>query len=191
MRPYALAVAALIALATAAAAPAASAPVAVKDPEGDAGKGKLDIARVSLGPAADGRLRAAVTMARPWSPRDLLGHSGPPGTVCVRMWLSGRRPSSSAPDYLACATVATDNDKLKGTVMHERAGDLPERAGSASATMVSSRTAVLRFAQSAIGRPATLRFGFEALPAGCPALSCTDTAPDAPRSARLVLRSSS
>ena len=163
----------------------------MRDPSGDSGRGKLDIARVSLGTSADGRLRAAVTMTAPWSPRDLLGHNGPPGTVCVRMWMGDRSPSTSPPDYLACATVAADNDKLKASVMHERAGDLPERAGTATATKVSARTAVLRFGQSTIGRPATLRFSFEALPAGCSAIDCVDTAPDAPKSARLALRSSS
>jgi hypothetical protein len=162
----------------------------VRDATGDSGRGKLDLARVSLGRSPDGRLRAAVTMKDAWSPRDLLGSDGPPGTVCVRMWLAGRRPSSSPPDYLACATVAADNEKLKASVLHERAGDLPERVGAASVTKVSARTAVLRFAQSAIGRPEALRFGFEALPAGCPALECADTAPDAPGSRRLVLRSS-
>ena len=163
----------------------------MRDPTGDTGRGKLDIARASLGTSGDGRLRASVTMTAPWSPRDLLGRSGPPGTVCVRMWMGQRRPSSSPPDYQACATVAADNDKLKASVMHERAGDLPERVGAATATKVSGRTAVLRFGQSAIGRPATLRFSIEALPAGCPALECADTAPDAPKSARLALRSSS
>jgi hypothetical protein len=162
----------------------------VRDPTGDAGGGKLDLARVSLSVSSDGRLRATATMKEPWSPRELLGSDGPPGTLCVRMWLGGRKPSGSAPDYLACATVAADNDKLKASVLHERAGDLPERAGTASATKVSARTAVVRFGQSAIGRPKTLRFGFEALPAGCSALSCRDTAPDTPRSARLVLRTS-
>jgi len=163
----------------------------VRDPAGDAGRGSLDIARVSLGTSADGRLRAAITMTAPWSPRDLLGRDGPPGTVCVRMWMGSRRPSSSPPDYLACATVAADNDKLKASVLHERAGDLPEQAGAATAAKVSARTAVLRFGQSTIGRPQRLRFSFEALPAGCPALDCADTAPDAPKSARLALRSSS
>jgi hypothetical protein len=162
----------------------------VRDAKDDAGRGKLDLARVSLGLAADGRLRAALTMTDPWSPRDLLGRDGPPGTLCVRMWMGDRRPSASPPDYLACATVAADNDKLKGSVLHERAGDLPERVATASAIKVSARTAVLRFGQSTIRKPAKLRFGFEALPAGCSALECRDTAPDAPRSARLVLRAS-
>jgi hypothetical protein len=85
--------------------------------------------------------------------------------------------------------VAADNEKLKASVLHERAGDLPERAGPASAVKVSARTAVLRFGQSAIGRPESLRFAVEALPAGCAPLECADTAPDAPRSVRLVLRS--
>jgi len=188
----ALAVAGLSSLTLAAGATAATAPVAVRDPMGDAGKGTLDIARVSLGRSADGRLRAAITMAKPWSPHDLLGRDGaPPGSLCVRMWLGGRSPASTRPDYLACATVAADNDKLKASVMHERSGDLPERVASATASKVSARTAVIRFSQTSIGRPSALRFVVEALPAGCSPLDCADDAPDAPHSARLVLRSSS
>lgn len=188
----ALAAAGLILLVLAAAATAATAPVALRDPTGDAGKGSLDIARLSLGRGADGRLRASVTMARAWSPSDLLGRDGAsPGSICVRIWLGGRSPASSRADYLACATVATDNSRLKASVMHERSGDLPERVASASASKVSARTAVIRFAQGTIGHPASLRFAVEALPAGCPALECADEAPDAPRSERLVLRSSS
>ena len=188
----ALVVAALILLALAAPAVAdAPSPVAVRDAAGDAGKGGLDIVRTSLGRGADGRLRASVTMAKAWAPSELLARDGTsPGSICVRMWLAGRRPASNRPNYLACATAA-DSARLKASVMRERAGDLPERAGSATASKVSARTAIIRFAQGAIGRPASLRFAAEALPAGCPALECADEAPDAPGSALLVLRSSS
>jgi len=160
----------------------------VRDPAGDAGSGGLDVARVSLGRAPDGRLRASVTMAKAWTPRDLLARSGPPGTICLRIWLGGRRPSASQPDYLVCATVGADNDRLRASVLHERSGRLPERVAGASATKPSARTAVLRFGQSAIGRPKVVRFAVETAPAGCRRLSCLDTAPDAPRSARLDLR---
>lgn len=191
MRALAAAALTLLVLASAALA-ASSPPVAVRDPTGDAGKGDLDIARISFGRGSDGRLRASVTMARSWQPSDLLGRDGaPPGSICVRMWLGGRSSASSRPDYLACATVAADNSQLKASVMRERSGDLPERVGRASASKVSARTAIIRFAQGTIGRPAALDFAVEALPGGCPALECADDAPDAPGSERLVLRSSS
>ncbi|HEY3021150.1 MAG TPA: hypothetical protein VGJ32_13215 [Solirubrobacteraceae bacterium] len=160
----------------------------VRDATGDVGQGGLDLTRISVGRAPDGRIRATITMAAAWSPRALLADSGPPGSICVRTWLGGRRPSVSQPDYLVCATVGANNERLKAAVFHERAGQLPERVAPASATKPSARTAVLRFGQSALGRPAALRFAIETAPGGCQQLSCRDTAPDAPRSARLALR---
>jgi hypothetical protein len=160
----------------------------VRDAAGDVGEGALDVTRISVGRGPDGRIRAAVTMAAAWSPRVLLADSGPPGSICVRTWLGGRRPSASQPDYLICATVGANNERLKAGVFHERPGQLPERVAGASATKPSARTAVLRFGQSAVGRPTVLRFAVEAAPGGCQRLSCMDTAPDAPRSARLALR---
>lgn len=160
----------------------------VRDKAGDVGKGGLDVARISVGRASDGRIRASITMAGPWSPRDLLSRSGPPGTICLRAWLGGRRPSASQPDYLVCATVGADNDRLRGSVFHEREGRLPERVAAATASKPSARTVVLRFGQTVIGRPKVLHFAVESSPGGCQRLSCRDTAPDAPKSARLVLR---
>ena len=160
----------------------------VRNAAGDAGSSGLDVARVELRRASDGRVRASVTMAKAWSARDLLAKSGPPGTICVRIWLGGRRPSASQPDYLVCATVGADNDRLKASVLHEQSGKLPERVAGATATKPSARTAVLRFGQSALGRPKALRFAVETAAAGCERLSCLDTAPDAPKSARLDLR---
>src|SRR6266576_1988318 len=94
------------------------APVVVKDADGDVRGGALDLERVSVGRSPDGRLRASMTMKAPWSPRDLLAGAGEaPGTLCLRVWLGGKKPSASVPDYLVCATVAADNDKLKASVL--------------------------------------------------------------------------
>ena len=151
--------------------------------------GSLDITRVSVGRSPDGRLRASITMAQAWSPRDLLGRDGaPPGSICLRVWLGNHRPSSTPPDDLVCMTVAADNDRLKASVQRERPNDLPERVADATATKPTARTATLRFAQSALGRPASFRFGIEARKGGCRRLDCLDTAPDAPRSGRVSLR---
>jgi hypothetical protein len=163
--------------------------VVVKDADGDVSSSALDLERISVGRSPDGRLRVSMTMKAAWSPRDLLARSGQsPGTLCLRVWLGGKKPSASVPDYLVCATVAANNDKLKAGVLHERSGDLPERVAAAAASKASARTAVVRFAQSAIGRPSVLRFGVEVRSAGCSRLDCVDTAPDAPRSARLAIR---
>jgi hypothetical protein len=179
----------LLALPAVAHAAPARGPVVVPDAAGDVPAGALDLARISVGRSPDGRLRVSVTMTSPWSPRDLLARGGePPGTICLRTWLGGKKPTGAPPDYLVCATVGADNDTLKASVLRERNGDLPERVADASAVKVSARTAVLRFQQSALGRPAALRFGVEARAAACRRLDCVDTAPDAPRSARLALR---
>jgi hypothetical protein len=179
----------VLALPAAAHAATAAAPVVIRDPAGDVSAKALDVSRFSLGRQADGRLRATVTMKAPWSPGDLLARNGePPGSVCVRIWLGGKKPGTSAPDYLVCATVASDNSALKGSVLKERKGQLPQAAASAAASKPTPRSTTLRFSQTAIGKPDVLRFAAEARPAGCNRLDCIDTAPDAPKSARLALR---
>jgi hypothetical protein len=155
------------------AAPASAQTVVTRDPSGDAGA--LDITRASFGVGSDARLRLAVTLAADWTPRDLLARDGPPGTLCVRMWMRGRKAARTRrPEYLACLTVGEANDRLKGSVLRERASDLPERAGDATATKLSARTAVLRFGQSVVGRPRRLRWSAESVPPGCLELACTD-----------------
>jgi hypothetical protein len=187
-RRAALALVVLVVPAAAHAA-AAKAPTVVRDADDDVSAKALDVSRVSFGRSPDGRLRASVTMKAAWSPRDLLGHAGgPPGSVCLRLWTGSHRPSSTVPDYLVCATVASDNDALKASVLEEREGQLPAASASASASKPSARTVVVRFGQSAIGRPSAVRFGVEARPAGCNRVDCVDTAPDAPKSARLAIR---
>jgi hypothetical protein len=174
---------ALLALAaTAAAAPAA--PTVVRDPAGDVRGRGLDIVRLSISRAADGRVRASITMATAWAPRDLLARSGPPGTVCLRAWLGSRRPSASQPDDLICATVGADNDTLRASVFRERPGQLPERAAAATASKPSGRTVVLRFGRSALDDAKVVHFAAETVRPGCQRLSCRDTAPDAPGSVR-------
>jgi hypothetical protein len=178
----------LAAPATALAAPA-KAPTVVRDASDDVSAKALDLSRISFGRSPDGRLRASMTMKSPWTPRDLLGHDGgAPGSVCLRLWTGAKKPSSSVPDYLVCATVAADNDALKGSVLEEREGQLPAAVAGAATTKASARTVVLRFGQSAIKRPSVVRFAAEARPAGCARLDCVDTAPDAPKSARLAIR---
>jgi hypothetical protein len=45
----------------------------------------------------------------------------------------------------------------------------------------------VRFSQTVVGRPKTIRFAGEATKPGCPRTSCVDTAPDAPKTATLKL----
>ena len=178
----------LIVLAAAGVAAGASQPVSVGDARGDLGSGTLDLVRVSFGLAPDGKLRASITMARSFRVEDLVAKSGPPGTVCMRLWLPGHLPSATIPDYLVCAHAAASGGHLLASVLKERPGDLPIRVANASVAHPTGRTVVMRFAQSALGTPASLRFGAETNRAGCSRLSCTDTAPDAPSTGLLTLR---
>jgi hypothetical protein len=175
------------ALAAAGAAPAATpgAAVVVRDPV-DTGGG-LDLTRVQLGRAADGRMRAALTLAAPGRMRDLPADDGPPGSLCVRMW-TGAKPPGAFPDYLLCLTADARGRHMRGSLLVERGGAL-QRVASAAIARSSARTAVARFSLSAIGRPRSVRFAGEATPPGCPRPACVDTAPNAPAVATLTLGS--
>ena len=72
------------------------------------GSGMADLTRVQLGRAADGRLRAALTLAAAWRTADLLARPtreppAPPGSVCLRLWTVSATRGAPA-DYLACVT---------------------------------------------------------------------------------------
>ena len=184
----ALACAGLIAVVAGAVAGAAVQPVTVSDPKGDLGTGTLDLVRGQFGLASDGKLRISITMGRSFRVKDMVAKSGPPGTICLRLWGPGHIPSTSQPDYLVCAHAAASGGHLLASVLKERGGDLPVRVATASVAHPTGRTVVMRFSQSSVGKPASLRFGLETVRAGCSRLSCVDTAPNAPRTARIVLR---
>jgi hypothetical protein len=153
----------------------------------DAVVGGLDLTRVQLGRASDGRLRAALTLGGPWRARDLPAAEGPPGSLCLRLWTRRRAGAAAPPDYLVCVTADRRGRDLRASVLAEEAGEL-RRVGSATLARSSTRTVVVRFAQSGVGRPASVRFAAEATKPGCPRLDCVDTAPDAPATATLTLR---
>jgi hypothetical protein len=174
------------ALAATAAAPAQTADtVAVRDPVDTAGG--FDLTRVQLGRAPDGRLRAALTLAAPWRMRDLPADDGPPGSLCLRMWTDAE-PPGAFPDRLLCITADARGRHMRGEVFVERGGALV-RVANATLARSSDRTVVARFSQSAIGRPARVRFAAEATAPGCDRPACVDTAPNAPTVATLDLRS--
>jgi hypothetical protein len=159
--------------------------VAVPDPR-DA-PGGLDLTRVQVGRAADGRLRAALTLAAPWRMGDLPADDGPPGSLCLRMWTDAS-PPGAFPDRLLCITADARGRHMRGEVFVDRGGALV-RVANATLARSSDRTVVARFSQSAIGRPARVRFAAEATAPGCDRPACVDTAPNAPTVATLDLRS--
>jgi hypothetical protein len=138
---------------------------------------------------SDGRLRAALSFAGKVTPKTLLAGSGPPGSACLRIWTAADAdPKAMRPDRLVCVT-ARSQDELRGGVYEVTGPALPKRVADASAKVSASRQVmVLRFAQSAIGRPARIRFAVESTRPGCERPSCTDTVPDKGRTRVFRLR---
>jgi len=177
------------ALAAVAVAAISTKPVVVRDSAQDAADDALDLTRAQLGRSKDGRLRGAITAADPWSTKDLVAaKGGPPGSVCLRLYTVGNKVEGVVPAHLACVTADKAGKRLRGVVLKERPNNLPQRVGTASVSRSSSRTVVMKFSQSAIGRPATVRFAAESTRAGCIRTSCVDAAPDPPRVGTVKLR---
>jgi hypothetical protein len=176
---------ALLAVAGVAAAQSTPAPVKSPDARGDV-RSTLDLTRVQVGRGTDGLLRASVTLAAPWDATTLTAASGPPGSVCLKTWTTST-PPDTPPDYLVCVTADKEGG-LRGSVLRERPNKLPERVASAIVTRPSDRTVLLRFPQSAVGRPATMHVAAESTRPGCARVSCIDTAPNAPATLELKLR---
>jgi hypothetical protein len=161
-----------------------------KDPATD-GRGPLDIVRVAMSRGVDGRLRGEVTMEKPWTTADLRTAAGPSGSICLTLY-TVREPGADPADWLVCANPQKDGDELRGRVLRDRANGLPRQVAPATLTRPTARTIYLRFAQTAIGRPTSVRFAAEAVTRGrgCPRpLGCRDTAPDAPTTGNLTLHS--
>lgn len=186
-----LAAGCLAALALTAAAPAAQAPspTVVKDAK-DAGDGAPDLTRVQLGLTSDRRLRAALTLATGWVAKDLIAKQGPPGSLCLRLW-TVTKPGAAPPDFLVCVTARQDEETTRGSVFKTQAGQELSRVAGAIVGRTSDRTVTLRFSQTAVGRPATIRFVAEATKPGCARVSCVDTAPEAPKTATFRVRETS
>ncbi len=175
-----------LALVTGAGSAAPTKRILVSDDAEDV-SGALDIRRATLSRAADGRLRAAVTFGQTITPSDLLAGSGPPGSVCLRVWTSpGADPGAIAPDRLVCVT-ARSREELRASVLAQGEGGSLQRTGSASVA-ARSRSIIVRFAQSALGRPERFRLTVEATRPGCARVSCVDTAPQAPSTRTFRLR---
>jgi len=147
-------------------------------------RGPLDVVRVALSKRIDGSLRGELTMRKPWEDADLEG-----GSLCLRFYVKAD-PESQAPEYLACATRATDG-KLAGRVLRNSANGLPRTVGGAFVTRPSARTIHFGFEPALIRNPAKLRFSGESVWRGprCPrATGCRDLAPDAPDARDFRLR---
>lgn len=170
------AMAALASLVVSAALAATSKTIVLSDERGDV-SGVLDLTRVSLQRASDGRLRAALSFAARVTPQAMLAGSGPPGSACVRIWTAaGADPTSMAPDRLACVT-ARSGDEFRGGVYESAGSALPKRVANASVKATASgKSVVMRFTQSSIGRPRRFRFSVESTRPGCERPACIDTA---------------
>ena len=151
----------------------------------------LDLAATTLSQSESGRMRATVTSWEGWAAEDLVAESGPPGSVCVKIWTT-RSSGSEPPNYLVCASPGETGERLVGTVLRDPGRGLPVRIGVASVSGPTDRVLVLGWPARLIrARGRNFRFALEAAQAkGCPRpRGCIDTAPDAPRSRRFVLAS--
>ncbi len=157
---------------------ATSKPVTIADPKTDV-TGALDLQRASLNLASDGRLRAVVTLVDKLTASEMLGGSGPPGSICVKVWTAeDADPAAARADRLVCVT-AESKDKLRATVLTQTEAGLATRVGSAEVKVnKSGRSLVVRISQSSLGRPELIRFAFESTRPGCERVSCIDEAPD-------------
>jgi hypothetical protein len=157
---------------------AASKTVKIRDATGDV-SGPLDLQRASLKRGSDGRLRAVVTLAARIGPATLLASSGPPGSICLKVWTArDADPKTMPPDRLVCVT-ARSKDELRASVYRQTAPGPPTRVGSASVGLnASGRSVVVRISQSSLGGPALIRFALESTRPGCGRVSCIDLAPD-------------
>ncbi|WP_354697823.1 hypothetical protein DSM112329_03468 [Paraconexibacter sp. AEG42_29] len=162
-------------------------PVVATEKAGGAAEGAPDLTRVSLQRASDGRLRAGMSFGADLAPKDLVAKSGPPGSACLRLY-TATTPGVLPPDYLICVTADAKGTKLRASILAEQVNKLPKRVGSATVTRPSKRSMVLRFSQSAVGKPAIIRFAAEATKPGCIKASCVDTVPNAPGTKKLTLR---
>jgi hypothetical protein len=165
---------------------APGATVVVRDARDAHVQGAPDVIRASLGRGPDGRLRAAISLVADLTVADMRSDEGPPGSVCLRVWTVSAPPNMAA-DFLVCVTAKSART-LRGTVLREDLDGQPDRVAEATVRRRGDRVLVVSFSQSAIGRPARLRFAVEATKAGCPRQSCVDVAPDAPRTTLLRLR---
>ncbi|MDP2712827.1 MAG: hypothetical protein Q8O56_16585 [Solirubrobacteraceae bacterium] len=158
---------------------APSATVVITDRSGDV-SGPLDLTRASLQRASDGRLRAAVSFAASVTPRTLLASSGPPGSVCLRIWTrASADPKAMPPDRLVCVTARSAGE-FRGGVYEVAGAQPPKRLSGASVSRTASgRSVIVRFTQSSLARPQRIRFSVESTRPGCERTSCIDTLPDA------------
>jgi len=179
---------ALAAVVASAALAAPSKTIVLTDARDDV-SGALDLTRVSLQRASDGRLRAALSFADKLTPKALLASSGPPGSACVRIWTAPEAdPASMRPNRLACVTAQSD-DEFRGGVYEVTGAALPKRVASASVKLTASGTSlIVRFTQSSLGRPERLRFAVESTRPGCERPACIDTVPSGGRARTFRLR---
>lgn len=178
---------AVVAVAVAVAAPGD--PVTVAD--GDDTPVILDIQKLVVQQNKDARIQAKFSFYEPFSAADLVGDSGPPGSVCLRISVK-TTPSSQPPEYLACVTADSQGVRFRGNVLREVAGGgPPRRVGAASVTHPTTHMLIVRFSPAVIGKPKRLRFAGEATQqVGCPGpRGCFDRAPNSVRTRGFDLRS--
>jgi hypothetical protein len=152
--------------------------VTLADPKADV-TGVLDLQRTSLNLASDGRLRASITLVGQLEPKAMLVKSGPPGSICAKIWTAKDADTTATrADRLVCVTAESE-DKLRANVLSQTTTGLPVVLAPADVTLnKSKRSIVVRISQTSLGRPELIRFAFESTRPGCVRVSCVDQSPD-------------
>lgn len=150
----------------------------------------LDLVRVQLARAADGRLRAVLTLAEDFDASDLRARRDGevPGSLCLRMWTL-TSPYGTPPDRLLCVSAPARGTRLVASLHQELVNADLRRIAILSPTRPSPRSVVVRFSQSAMGRPRQIRFAGEATTRACRRPACVDVLPAGPKVATLRLQS--
>lgn len=184
----ALASAAGLALAAPSVLAAPSKPALIPDAKADV-TGRLDLQKVRFNIDAKKRLRVAVTFTQTVKPADMLAKTGPPGSVCVRIWTAtDADPTATRPDRLACVT-ARSKTAMRARVYKQDGPGLPERVANASLSRsTSNRSLIIRITPASLGDPRRVRLAVESTRPGCDRTSCVDTAPGAPATRLFRLR---
>lgn len=167
---------------------APSKPALLRDAKGDVA-GKLDLQRVKFTIDSQRRLRVVAVFTGAVKPADMLATSGPPGSLCVRIWTAAEAdPEAMRPDRLACVT-ARSKTALRSRVFSQDGLGLPQRVAAARISRSkSNRSFIMRIRRASLGDPRRVHLAVESTRPGCERTSCVDSVPAAPMTRRFRLR---
>lgn len=180
MRPFLIALAALLVLAAAATAGT------VRITDRDDVATPLDISKAT---GAHNRTRDelvhTVDTFEDYQPSDLANDDPAPSSICIEIWTRSR-PGEAPPNYEACATPDRRGRSFTGTISREREQGPDVKVGNVRLQRPARSRIVFRIDPDHIRRPRSYRWRAEttSFGGGCRSASgCPDYAPDRPGTA--------